>query len=89
MACIIHQWKALFLYFLTVYYVSTLQHLTRSEMYTLNGQWCLTTGGAKVVVYTVGCTRLGLLGVEFAKLYRSENATELCEQWGYAWKVFS
>ena len=49
MACIIHQWKALFLYFLTVYYVSTLEHLTRSEMYTLNGQWCLTTGGAKVV----------------------------------------
>ena len=26
-------------------------------MYTLIGQWCLTTGGAKVAVYMVGVCR--------------------------------
>ena len=51
-------------------------------MYMLIGQWCLTTSGAKVVVNMVG-----LLGLEFAKLYHSKNATELHEQCGYMWMV--
>ena len=45
-------------------------------MYTLIGQWCLATGGAKVAVYTVDWSNTPLLGAgSFASCFPQKKKT--------------